>query len=63
MQTMMDKTGIFPDLLVENPLDARVRLVNLDEVRTIFETYDGQAGNSKDNEDEDEEELRTCKKS
>ncbi len=41
----------------ENPLDARVRLVNLNEVRTIFETYGGQAGNGKDNEDEDEEEL------
>ncbi len=40
----------------ENPLDARVRLVNLTEVRTIFETY-GQSGSGKDDDDEDEEEV------
>lgn len=31
----------------ENPLDARVTLVNFEEVRTIFETY----GNNKDGDD------------
>ena len=37
----------------DNPLDARVRLVNLAEVRTIFETYGGQSeSGSEDNEDE-----------
>jgi len=38
----------------DNPLDARVRLVNLAEVRTIFETYGGQAENGKDDDDEEE---------
>jgi len=41
----------------DNPLDARVTLVNLTEVRTIFETYGGQAGSSTDDDDEDEEEM------
>ncbi len=41
----------------ENPLDARVKLVNLTEVRAIFETYGGQDESSKDDDDEDEEEV------
>jgi hypothetical protein len=32
----------------ENPLDARVRLVNLNELRTLFKTY----GSSKDEGEE-----------
>jgi hypothetical protein len=38
----------------DNPLDARVRLVDLNELRTIFETYGGRMGVD-DKEDEDEE--------
>ncbi len=30
-----------------NPLDARVRLVNFDEVRILFETYGGQTKSDK----------------
>ncbi len=41
----------------DNPLDARVTLVDLTEVRIIFDTYGGQAGSSTDNDDEDEEEM------
>jgi hypothetical protein len=35
----------------DNPLDARVTLVNFEEVRTIFATY----GKRKDDDDDDEE--------
>ena len=34
----------------ENPLDARVRLVNLNELRTLFKTY---GGSKEDDKDED----------
>jgi len=35
----------------ENPLDERVRLVNFDEVHTLFDTF----GSQKDNDEDDEE--------
>ncbi len=35
----------------ENPLDERVRLVNFDEVRILFDTF----GSQKDNDEDDEE--------
>lgn len=36
----------------DNPLDARVTLVDLEEVRTIFNTY----GNRKDDDNDDDDE-------
>ncbi len=39
----------------DNPLDARVRLVNLNELRTIFETYGSRTGRDDKEEDDDEE--------
>ncbi len=37
----------------DNPLDARVRLVNFNELRTIFETYGGRLpGSDKDDDEE-----------
>lgn len=37
-----------------NPLDARVRLVNLNELRTLFETYGSPMGVDEKEEDDDE---------
>lgn len=34
----------------DNPLDARVRLVNLNELRAIFEKYGGQLGGDQNEE-------------
>jgi hypothetical protein len=39
----------------DNPLDARVRLVNLNELRTLFETYGSRLGVDDKEEDDDEE--------
>lgn len=36
----------------DNPLDARVRLVNLNELRTIFETYGSRVGDDKEDGEE-----------
>jgi hypothetical protein len=36
----------------DNPLDARVRLVNLEELRVIFEQYSPRMGDDKDDDDE-----------
>jgi DNA-binding MarR family transcriptional regulator len=36
----------------DNPLDARVRLVNLNELRAIFEQYGPRMGDDKDEDDE-----------
>jgi hypothetical protein len=36
----------------DNPLDARVKLVNFVEVRKIFEQYGSRMGDDKDDDDE-----------
>ena len=36
----------------DNPLDARVRLVNLNELRTLFETYGSRIGDDKEDDEE-----------
>ncbi|HLI05890.1 MAG TPA: hypothetical protein VKV40_04910 [Ktedonobacteraceae bacterium] len=36
----------------ENPLDARVRLVELNELRALFEKYGSRLGEEKDDDDE-----------
>lgn len=36
----------------DNPLDARVRLVNLNELRTLFETYGSHIGDDKEDDEE-----------
>ena len=35
----------------ENPLDARVRLVDLNELRALFEKYGSRLGEKKDDDD------------
>ncbi len=39
----------------DNPLDARVRLVNLNELRTLFETYGSSLGGDDKQKDNDGE--------
>ncbi|MBA2680286.1 MAG: hypothetical protein H0U76_18050 [Ktedonobacteraceae bacterium] len=41
----------------DNPLDARIRLVNLYELRALFEQYGNQMGDSESSNDEDDDET------